>query len=127
MTGHVPTDVEVSLDSFLEPGERVLGAVTTLAGTLVLTDGRIVILRSGREFRPRSGVRSWKITQSSGLAYGWPHRGLGRLMVGKGAGAISFFVNERDWDDAMDLVTKARAISHRVGAATTPPVGHTLI
>ena len=113
MTGHLPIDVEHELGDLLEPGEEVLGAVTTLAGTLVLTDRRIVILRSGRGYRPLNGVRAWRISRSLDLSYGWPHGGQGRLILGKGPQTVSFFVNEPDWTDAMLLVAEARAIAYR--------------
>jgi len=116
MTGHLPADVERELGDVLEQGEEVLGSVTTLAGTLILTERRIVILRSGRGYRPQTGVRAWRISQSLDLSYGWPHGGQGRLILGKGARTISFFVNECDWTDAMQLIAQARAIAYRSGS-----------
>jgi hypothetical protein len=118
MTGQLPTDVELSLGDTLDPGEGVLGSVTTLAGTLVLTDHHVVIVRQGRSFRPRTGIRSWGISQAIDFRYGPPRGGMGRLMVGNGTTATSFFVKERDWDDALELVSMARRIAHRATAPT---------
>ena len=120
MTGHLPADVELSLEDVLEPGEVVLGAVTTLAGTLVLSERHIVIVRSLRGFRPQSGIRSWEISPSLALTCGSPRGGMGRVLVGDGVGATSFFVRIRDWDDAVHLVTMAHGIAYRAGSA---PVG----
>jgi hypothetical protein len=45
--------------------------------------------------------------------------GLGRLMIGTGKDATSFFVRGSDWDEALRLVTMAHGIAHR--AATPGP------
>src|SRR4029079_4782509 len=103
MTGHLPSDVELSLEGVLEPDEAVLGAVSTLAGTLVLSERNILIVRSIRSFRPRSGIRPWDLSPSLALTCGPPRGGLGRVLVGNGVGASSFFVKERDWDDVLRL------------------------
>ena len=113
MTGHLPLSIEGTLEDVLEPGEEILGAVSTLAGTLLLTDRRVVIVREGRSYRSRSGVRSWGIVPGIDLHYRYPRGGMGRLVVGSGTKAVSFFVNEADWADAMGLVTMAHKIAYR--------------
>ena len=117
MTYLVPNDVELSLQGVLESGENILGALTSLAGTLVLTDRRVVIVREGRGYRPLSGIRSWAISRTVDLRYGAPRGGMGRLVVGNGKEAISFFVKECDWDEALRIVTMARGIAHRDAAS----------
>jgi hypothetical protein len=113
LTSTLPKDVEISLRGIREPGESVLGALTSLAGTLVLTDRRVFIVREGRGYRPLSGIRSWEISPSVDLRYAAPHGGMGRLVVGNGNEAISFFVKECDWDEALRIFTLARGIAHR--------------
>lgn len=120
MTIQMPKDVELSLGEVLESGEGVLGAVTSLAGTLVLTDRRVVIVREGRAYRPQSGIRSWGISPAVAFTYGPPHGGMGRLVIGNGKAAASFFVRECDWDEALHLVTMAHAIAHRGTAGDRP-------
>ena len=109
----MPMDVELSLGAVLEPGEGVLGALTSLAGTLVLTDRRLLIVREGRSYRPQSGIRSWAISSAVDLRYGAPRGGMGRLVVGNGREAVSFFVKECDWDEALRIFTLARGIAHQ--------------
>ena len=116
MTYILPNDVELSLRGVLESGETVLGALTSLAGTLVLTDRRVVIVREGRGYRPLSGIRSWAISNTVDLRYGSPRGGMGRLVVGNGKEAISFFVKECDWDEALRIVTMAHGIAQRDAA-----------
>ena len=121
MISKMPKDVELSLDAVLETGEDVLGAVTSLAGTLVLTNRRVVIVREGRAYRPQSGIRSWGISSDVDFTYGPPRGGMGRLVVGNGKESTSFFVKEADWDEALRLITVAHAIAHRgVGSVARP-------
>ena len=93
---HIPTllphDVMRSLVDVFRPGEEILGSISSLAGSLVLTDRRVLILREGRGYRPQSGIRSWDIEPGIAFTYGPPRGGVGRLMIGKGKDATSFFV-----------------------------------
>ena len=109
----LPQDVRRSLDDVFRPGEDVLGSVSSLAGSLVLTDRRVLILREGRGYRPKTGIRSWDIGPGIDFTYGPPRGGLGRLMIGQGKAATSFFVKTRDWDAALRLLTMAHGIAHR--------------
>ena len=121
LASHAPTllpqDVLRSLADVFRPGEDVLGSVSSLAGSLVLTDRRVLIVREGRGYRPLTGIRSWDIGPGIDFTYWPPRGGLGRLMIGKGKAATSFFVKARDWDAALRLVTMAHGMAHR--AATT--------
>ncbi len=117
MTHPMPKDVELSLGGVLELDEGVLGALTSLAGTLVLTDRRLLIVREGRSYRPQSGIRSWAISSAVDLRYGAPRGGMGRLVIGNGKEAISFFVKECDWDEALRIFTVARGIAHQASIA----------
>ncbi len=120
MTGSLPTDVELALADVLEIDEQLLGAVTTLAGTLVLTDRRVVIVRQGRTYRPRTGIRSWWISSTVHLRCVMPRGGMGRLMIGTGKQAANFFVKTSDWDDALRMVTITRGIAYRGGLVAMP-------
>jgi len=113
MQHHLPTDVAASLHDVLARGEDVLGSVTSLAGTLVLTDRRVVIVREGRGYRPQSGIRCWDISTDVDFKHGRLRGGMGRLVVGNGKAAASFFVKEIDWLEALRLVTTAHGIAYR--------------
>jgi hypothetical protein len=109
----LPTDVATSLGSFLQKGEGILGVVTSLAGSLVLTDRRVVIVREGHGYRPQNGIRAWDISSRVGFRYGAPRGGMGRLVLGDGKTTTSFFVNATDWTEALRLVTVAHSIAYR--------------
>jgi hypothetical protein len=117
MTYSLSPDVELALVDVVETGEALLGAVTTLAGTLVLTDRQVVIVRQGRAYRPQNGIRSWRISEAVKFDFDPPRGGMGRLMLGNGKDAISFFVKDADWAEALRLVTVARTIAHRSAVA----------
>jgi hypothetical protein len=108
-----PPDVAVTLAKFLHGGEGILGVVTSLAGSLVLTDRRLVIVREGHEYRPQSGIRSWDLASRVDFRYGPPRGGMGRLVVGDGKAATSFFVRKSDWTETLRLITMARSIARR--------------
>ena len=116
----LPQDVMRSLVNVFRPGEDVLGSVSSLAGSLVLTDRRVLIVREGRGFRPQTGIRSWEIAPGIGFTYGPQRGGIGRLMIGKGKAATSFFVKACDWDAALRLVTMAHGIEHREASTDGP-------
>jgi hypothetical protein len=122
MTARLPLDVEQSLHDLLAPNETVLGSVT-LAGTLVLTSRRIFIFREGRSWRIRTGIRSWWISPNIQFAYASPRGGMGRLVIGPRRAAVSFFVKESDWEDALRLIGLAHAIAHGRAADTQPEQG----
>jgi hypothetical protein len=120
LTAALPKDIEISLRAIREPGESVLGALTSLAGTLVLTDRHVFIMREGRGYRPLNGIRSWAISPAVDLRYGAPRGGMGRLVVGNGNDAVSFFVKECDWAEALRIFTLARGIAHRGAIGARP-------
>ena len=109
----LPADVAAPLHDFLEAGEGILGVLTSLAGSLVLTDQRVVIVREGHAYRPQNGIRAWDLSSRVAFRYGAPRGGMGRLVVGDGKSATSFFVNASDWTEALRLVTMAHSIAYR--------------
>ena len=109
----LPPDVALKLGSFLHTDEGILGVVTSIAGSLVLTDQRLVIVREGHGYRPQSGVRAWDLASRVDFRYGPPQGGMARLVVGDGKAATSFFVRKSDWTEALRLVTMAHTIAHR--------------
>lgn len=123
MTARLPLDVEQSLHDLLAPNETVLGSVTSLAGTLVLTSRRIFIFREGRSRRIRTGIRSWWISPDTQFDYASPRGGMGRLVIGPRRAAVTFFVKESDWEDALRLIGLAHSIAHRSAADTQPDEG----
>jgi hypothetical protein len=116
----LPHDVMRSLVDVFRPGEEILGSISSLAGSLVLTDRRVLILREGRGYRPQSGIRSWDIEPGIAFTYGPPRGGVGRLMIGKGKDATSFFVKTSDWDAALRLISMANRLAYQRTTTSGP-------
>ena len=57
--GRMTLETAEALREVLEEGEAVVAALPSIGSALVLTDRRLIIIRDGRSFRPRTGVRDW--------------------------------------------------------------------
>ena len=110
------------LRSALAPGEAVTHVVPAIGCTLVLTDQRLLIVRDGSSFRPRSGVRQWDLEPGLAIRPGLVRQGTGSLVVRWDRDITSVFVRADHWDEALDLVGAARG---RVRVARTRPGGPT--
>ena len=97
-----------ALREVLDEGESVVGACPSVGSALVLTDRRLLIIRDGRSFRPRSGIRDWTLGPSLRIQVGPLRNGSGSLTIHRERGATSFFVAERDWLDALWIVDEAQ-------------------
>ena len=110
--GRMSLETAEALREVLDEGEAVVAAVPSVGSALVLTDQRLVIIRDGRSFRPRTGVRDWPLGPSLRIQVGPLRNGSGSLLIDRERGATSFFVAERDWLDALWIVDEAERRSH---------------
>ena len=116
MIGRMSLDTAEALREVLDQGESILGALPSLGSALVLSDRRLIIIRDGRAFRPRTGIRSWPLGPGLQVELGPLRNGAGSLLIDRERGAISFFVAERDWQDAIWIVDEAQRRSHAIEA-----------
>jgi hypothetical protein len=103
-----------ALHDWLEPDEEVVAVLVGDGATLTATQRRVVIVRDGSEYRPRSGVRSWPYEQVVQVQLSRPQRGQARFVVRTGRypwQAVSVFFNVRQWPDAERVV---REVTRRV-------------
>ena len=56
----LPDAVAEALNPALEPDEQVEMTLQAVGCTLVLTDRQLIMVRQGANFRPRTGVTSWR-------------------------------------------------------------------
>lgn len=56
----LPDAVAEALGPALEPDEQVEMTLQAVGCSLVLTDRRLIMVRQGANFRPRTGVTSWQ-------------------------------------------------------------------
>lgn len=108
------------LRATLRPTERLTHAVPGIGCTILLTTGRLLVLRDGAEFRPKSGVREWAIEETLEVQPGLVRHGSGSLVIRKGRDATSVFVPTGEWAAALQLVGALRTRVRRI-AANRPP------
>lgn len=122
---HAPESKEVEgwLTRELQPDERLLGVLPGLGASLGLTTTRVVIVRVGRSFRPRSGVRSWDLAAIRQVSASEPKHGQGRIALRVGDlpwQVVSIFFEAERWAGAQRLV---REIRTRSLPGSNPPAG----
>ena len=85
--------VRNAVAAFLGPAERVDRVVPAVGCALVLTNERLLIVRDGAAFRPKSGVRHWPLDRESRIrmAPGARHR----LIVSRYDRSASVFLTRR--------------------------------
>jgi hypothetical protein len=106
-----PNEEELATLSAAAAGEPVVDHAIGLGATLVLTRTRVVVVRQGAHFRPRSGIRSWPLASIREMQLVSPRHGNGRVVIRIGPypwQAVSVFIGARDWPDAERIVGRVR-------------------
>jgi hypothetical protein len=110
MSGDSP---EVDGSLWLEADESVVAQVSGLGASLYLTTQRLVLVREGAEFRPRSGVRSWPHDALRAVLLSPTKHGQARIAVKAGPRAedvVSMFFAEEDGRDAALMIREIRRL-----------------
>jgi hypothetical protein len=111
-------------------GEDVVDQVSGLGATLIITPTRVVLIRQGAQYRPRSGVRSWPYSTLRDVQVVPPRHGNGRLILRLGPypwQAVNLFIDATEWAAAERVVGKIRAFlsaarrSQRRAGSWEPP------
>lgn len=89
----------------LEPSERVALVAPAVGCTIVLTERRLVVVRDGANFRPKSGVRSFGLDRGLGVRIGPARR---RVIVDSDGATINVFVRSEQLARAEVLVAEVR-------------------
>ena len=108
------------LRATLQPTERLTHAVPGIGCTILLTTGRLLVLREGAAFRPKTGVREWAIEETLEVRPGLVRHGSGSLVIRKGRDVTSVFVPTGEWAAALQLVGALRTRIRRLAADRTP-------
>jgi hypothetical protein len=96
---------------WLDDDEDVIAMLVGNGANLLATRRRIVIVRDGSGFRPRSGVRSWPYDRIVRVSLVQPTHGQARILVRTGDHpwqVVSMFFDSRRWPDAERLVGEIR-------------------
>jgi hypothetical protein len=97
-----------ALEATLEPGERIDREASAVGAHLLLTNRRLVVVRDGFEFRPKSGIRSWSLDGRLVLRLEQ-----GRLLIDQDGPAVGVFLTEAQAPAVRSLVAKARRAAPR--------------
>ena len=100
----LPEELRAPLRGVLEEDDSILEIVAGVGATLILTDERLVMIRDGAAFRPRSGVRTWDLIDGPTIRPGTLQHGTGRLLIEGHGRPASVFVTEANWPTARLLM-----------------------
>jgi len=104
------------LRAALAPSERLTHAVPAVGCTLVLTTRRLLVIREGSAFRPKSGVRDWPLDPSLDVRTGLVRHRSGSLIIRHGREMTSVFVPSEEWAAAVQLIGALRSRTRRARA-----------
>lgn len=107
--GSHPDSADSRLRAVLAEGEEITHFVPGIGCVIALTPRRLLIVREGSSFRPKTGVREWELGAGMSVRAGLVRQGSGSLVVKWGRNATSVFVRAEHWDDALALVGTVRA------------------
>jgi hypothetical protein len=109
-------------------GETVLEQVQGLGATLMVTTSRVIVIRQGAHFRPRSGIREWPLETLRDVQLAPPKHGNGRVVLRTGPypwQAVSLFVSAQEWRAAERAVGQIRVRLARSRRSGGLPNRHT--
>ncbi len=99
----------------LDPTERVALVAPAVGCTLVLTDRKLMLVRDGVSYRPRSGMQSWVLDRSLSLHLAPVRRTTGRLVIERSGRSASVFLTQAQMPDVDALIAEVRRRIYREG------------
>jgi hypothetical protein len=112
-----PPDAWDAVREALDQDEVLTHVVPAIGCTLALSDRRLLVLRDGASFRPRTGFREWPVGPGLAVKPGVVRQGTGSLVIHWGRDITSVFVRADRWGEAIDVVAEVRRRLRRDGAA----------
>ena len=97
-----------ALRAALAPTERLTHAARGVGCTIALTTMRLLVIRDGAAFRPKTGIRGWAIDDSLDVRPWLVRPGSGSLVIRTGRDVTSVFVPNEEWAAAVQLVGALR-------------------
>jgi hypothetical protein len=101
--------VRTAVAAVLGPAERVDRVVPAVGCALVLTDLRLILVRSGAAYRPRTGIRDWSLDREIRIRM---TPGRDRLIIERGTVSASVFLTRQHVEATIDLVMEVRRRSY---------------
>src|ERR1700704_1550212 len=97
------------LQAALADGEGITHLVPAIGCIVALTAKRLLVVREGSAFRPKTGVRAWTIDEGLTVRAGLVRHGTGSLVIKWDRSATSVFIRAEEWERALALVGAVRA------------------
>ncbi len=104
-----PDNADSRLQAALVDSERITHLVPAIGCVVALTQLRLLVVREGSAFRPKTGVRSWALGEGPTVRAGLVRHGTGSLVIKWDRSATSVFVRAEEWEGALALVGAVRA------------------
>lgn len=96
------------LRATLQKDEPVTHAVPAIGSVVVLTARRLLIVREGSSFRPKTGVRDWPIDNHLVVRPGLVRHGSGSVTIRRDRDTTSVFIQSAHWAEALRLIGALR-------------------
>ena len=101
----LPEAAREALEAVLEPAESVEFVAPGVGSSLVLTQNRLMVVRDGASFRPKTGVRVFELASGIALRIGPARR---RVIIESGGKTINLFVRSEQLAQAEAFVAEVR-------------------
>jgi len=98
-------DARAALETALEPSERVQLVAAAVGCAIVLTQRRLIVVRDGAKFRPKTGVRSFAIDEGLAVRIGPARK---RVIIESEGRTITTFVRQEQLERAEALIAELR-------------------
>ena len=101
----LPEAAREAIEAVLDPAESVEFVAPAVGSSLVLTQHRLIVVRDGAIFRPKTGVRSFELASGFSVRIGPARR---RVIIDSDGKTINLFVRSDQSAQAEAFVAEVR-------------------
>jgi hypothetical protein len=101
----LPEAAREAIGAVLDSAESIEFVAPAVGSSLVLTQHRLVVVRDGASFRPKTGVRSFELASGVAIRIGPGRR---RVIIESGGKTINLFVRSEQLGQAEAFVAEVR-------------------
>jgi hypothetical protein len=105
----LPEAAREALEVVLEPEESVELVAPAVGSSLVLTQRRLILVRDGASFRPKTGIRSFVLEPGFSIRIGPAPR---RVIIDSVSGTVNVFIRPERLAQAEAFVAEVRRRIH---------------
>ena len=102
---NLPEAAREAIEAVLEPTESVELVAPAVGSSLILTQHRLMVVRDGASFRPKTGVRTFELDAAVAIRIGPARR---RVIIESGGKTINVFVRSEQLAQAEAFVAEVR-------------------